>query len=154
MVTFERIGVPEPSFRIEQVGDPAEVFENPESRFVASFLGQASFLPARIDGNTIETGMGTFATERLNGPVEAYDGATVDVLVRPDDLRAVSAAESNADGFVTQRQYNGPSFVYRVELHSGDVVHCLHNHTETFEPGEPVEVDLTADHPLAWYPTE
>jgi len=139
---------------IEQVGDPAEVFENPESRFVASFLGQASFLSARVAGDDIETGMGTFETGRLNGPVEAYNGATVDVLVRPDDLRAVPTAESTADGYVTQRQYNGPSFVYRVKLHSGDVVHCLHNHSESFEPGEPVEIDLTADHPLAWYPTE
>ncbi|ACV48387.1 MULTISPECIES: ABC transporter ATP-binding protein [Halomicrobium] len=139
---------------IEQVGDPAEVFENPESRFVASFLGQASFLSARVAGDDIETGMGTFRTARLNGPVEAYNGATVDVLVRPDDLRAIPTAESTADGYVTQRQYNGPSFVYRVTLHSGDVVHCLHNHSESFEPGEPVEIDLTADHPLAWYPTE
>jgi len=138
---------------VEQVGDPAEVFENPESKFVASFLGQASFLSARVAGDTIETGMGTFETTRLNGPVEAYNGATVDVLVRPDDLRAVPSAESTADGYVTQRQYNGPSFVYRVTLHSGDVVHCLHNHSESFEPGEPVEIDLTADHPLAWYPT-
>jgi iron(III) transport system ATP-binding protein len=140
--------------RVEQIGDPAEVFENPESRFVASFLGQASFLSGRVTGDTIETGIGTFETNRLNGPVEAYNGATVDVLVRPDDLRAIPTAESTAEGYVTQRQYNGPSFVYRVKLHSGDVVHCLHNHSESFEPGEPVEIDLTADHPLAWYPTE
>jgi len=139
---------------VEQIGDPAEVFENPESRFVASFLGQASFLSGRVTDDTIETGIGTFETNRLNGPVEAYNGATVDVLVRPDDLRAIPTAESTAEGYVTQRQYNGPSFVYRVKLHSGDVVHCLHNHSESFTPGEPVEIDLTADHPLAWYPTE
>ncbi|PSP95582.1 ABC transporter ATP-binding protein [Halobacteriales archaeon QS_4_62_28] len=139
---------------VEQIGDPAEVFENPESRFVASFLGQASFLSGRVTDDTIETGIGTFETNRLNGPVEAYNGATVDVLVRPDDLRAIPTAESTAEGYVTQRQYNGPSFVYRVKLHSGDVVHCLHNHSESFKPGEPVEIDLTADHPLAWYPTE
>ncbi len=30
----------------------------------------------------------------------------------------------------------------------------MHNHVETFEPGQPVEVDLVADHDLAWYPTE
>ncbi|MFC6865188.1 ABC transporter ATP-binding protein [Halomicroarcula sp. GCM10025817] len=139
---------------IAQVGDPGEVFENPESRFVASFLGQASFLSARVVDETIETGLGSFGTHRLNGPVEAYDGAMVDVLVRPDDLQAVPTSEPKADGYVVHRQYNGPSFVYRVELHSGDIVHCMHNHVETFEPGEPVEVDLAADHELAWYPTE
>ncbi|WP_226013032.1 ABC transporter ATP-binding protein [Halomicrobium salinisoli] len=139
---------------VEQVGDPAEVFENPESRFVASFLGQASFLSARIADETIETAIGSYDTDLLNGPIEAYDGARVDVLVRPDDLRAVPTSEPTADGYVTHRQYNGPSFVYRVTLHSGDEVHCLHNHSETFEAGEPVEIDLRADHSLAWYPAE
>jgi len=32
------------------------------------------------------------------------------------------------------------------------VVHCLHNHVEEFDLDEPVSLELTADHPLAWYP--
>jgi iron(III) transport system ATP-binding protein len=138
---------------IAQIGDPGEVFENPESRFVASFLGQASFLSARVT-DKLETGLGPFDLGLLNGPIEAYDGAMIDVLVRPDDLQAMPTTEPKADGYVVHRQYNGPSFIYRVELHSGDVVHCMHNHVETFEAGQPVEVDLAADHELAWYPAE
>ena len=76
------------------------------------------------------------------------------MLGRPHDLKAVPTSEPKADGYVVHRQYNGPAFIYRVELHSGDVVHCMHNHVETFEAGQPVEVDLVADHELAWYPTE
>ncbi len=138
---------------IAQVGNPGEVFENPESRFVASFLGQASFLSARVT-DRLETGLGSFSLDLLNGPIEAYDGAMIDVLVRPDDLQAMPTSEPKADGYVVHRQYNGPNFIYRVELHSGDVVHCMHNHVETFEAGQPVEVDLVADHELAWYPAE
>ena len=138
---------------IAQVGNPGEVFENPESRFVASFLGQASFLSARVT-DRLETGLDSFGLERLNGPIEAYDGAMIDVLVRPDDLQAMATSEPKADGYVVHRQYNGPNFIYRVELHSGDVVHCMHNHVETFEAGQPVAVDLAADHELAWYPAE
>jgi len=138
---------------IAQVGNPGEVFENPESRFVASFLGQASFLSARVT-DRLETGLGSFDLGLLNGPIEAYDGAMIDVLVRPDDLQAMATSEPKADGYVVHRQYNGPNFIYRVELHSGDVVHCMHNHVETFEAGQPVAVDLAADHELAWYPAE
>ncbi|PSP85511.1 ABC transporter ATP-binding protein [Halobacteriales archaeon QS_6_64_34] len=138
---------------IAQVGNPGGVFENPESRFVASFLGQASFLSARVT-DRLETELGSFGLERLNGPIEAYDGAMIDVLVRPDDLQAMPTSEPKADGYVVHRQYNGPNFIYRVELHSGDVVHCMHNHVETFEAGQPVAVDLAADHELAWYPAE
>ncbi|MFC7073079.1 ABC transporter ATP-binding protein [Halovenus rubra] len=137
---------------LEQVGKPEEVFENPESRFVASFLGRASFLPGTVLDDMIETEIGNFRTERLNGPLKDYDGADLDILVRPDDLEASSSEGATADGRIVHRQYNGPTFVYQVELHSGSTVRCLHNHAETFEHGQQVSVSLESDHGLAWYP--
>jgi iron(III) transport system ATP-binding protein len=194
--------------RIEQVGRPETVFEHPESRFVAEFIGQASFLSGTFADGRVETGLGTFTTDMLQGLTPDYDGADVDVLVRPDDLRAVpvderreavggsaggsaggdgaggdgaggdaasadsdgaddaavpngDAAESsddaavpNGDGVVVGREYTGPSFVYEVELDSGDTVRCEHNHASEFGLDRRVTVDLVADHTLAWYPTE
>ncbi|GAB7010228.1 ABC transporter ATP-binding protein [Halorubrum trueperi] len=137
---------------IEQVGRPEAVFERPESKFVASFLGRASFLEGHLHDGKVETGIGRFDAVTLEGYDTVYDGAPVDVLVRPDDLRATPASAELADGVIVSRQYVGPSFVYRVELESGDVVHCLHNHVEEFDLDEPVSLDLSADHPLAWYP--
>jgi len=138
--------------RIEQVGTPETVFEHPESRFVASFLGQAGFLSAWFEDDAVVTPIGTFAPQRLNGLADEYAGTDLDVLVRPDDLEAVVVDESAADGHIIHRQYTGPSFVYRVELDNGDVVHCQHNHVEELDIGKPVRVDLDADHTLAWYP--
>jgi iron(III) transport system ATP-binding protein len=140
--------------QIEQVGEPESVFEDPRSRFVAGFLGRASFLPGRVEGESVETPLGPIQTARLNGPVEAYDRAGIDVLVRPDDLRAVPANDASADGRIVNRQYIGPNFIYSVELDSGDTLRCLHNHVETFEHRLPVAIDIVADHPLAWYPAE
>ncbi|WP_424014368.1 ABC transporter ATP-binding protein [Halorubrum xinjiangense] len=137
---------------IEQVGRPESVFERPESKFVASFLGRASFLEGELRDGKVDTGIGRFDAVTLEGYDTVYDGAPVDVLVRPDDLRATPASPELADGVVTSRQYVGPSFVYRVELDSGEAVHCLHNHVEEFDLDEPVSLELTADHPLAWYP--
>ncbi|TKX73144.1 ABC transporter ATP-binding protein [Halorubrum sp. GN11_10-6_MGM] len=138
--------------QIEQVGRPESVFERPESKFVASFLGRASFLEGELRDGKVDTGIGRFDAVTLEGYDTVYDGAPVDVLVRPDDLRATPASPEIADGVVTSRQYVGPSFVYRVELDSGEAVHCLHNHVEEFDLDEPVSLELTADHPLAWYP--
>src|SRR6056297_2401366 len=115
--------------KIEQVGRPEAVFERPESKFVASFLGRASFLEGNLRDETVETGIGRFDAVTLEGYDTVYDGAPVDVLVRPDDLRATPASPELADG-----------------------VHCLHNHVEEFDLDEPVSLELTADHPLAWYP--
>jgi len=140
--------------RIEQVGRPGEVFEDPKSRFVASFLGQAGFLTARVGERGVETTIGSFDHDLLRGFADEYVGATVDTLVRPDDLRARRAGDGEGDGRIEKRQYTGPSFVYHVALDNGDEVRCMHNHAERFEVGETVAVDLVADHALAWYPTE
>jgi iron(III) transport system ATP-binding protein len=137
---------------VAQVGSPEGLFQHPESRFVASFLGQASFLDAEVRPDCIETGLGCVDNDDLAGPIDAYDGTHIQILVRPDDLRATPATEGGADGRIVRRQYNGPTFVYRVELDSGDTVHCMHNHVEEFAVGQPVTVDLAADHELAWYP--
>ncbi|WP_254822214.1 ABC transporter ATP-binding protein [Haloglomus halophilum] len=137
---------------VAQIGSPEGLFQHPESRFVASFLGQASFLDAEVQPDCIETGLGCVDDDDLAGPIDAYDGTHIQILVRPDDLRATPATEDGADGRIVRRQYNGPTFVYRVELDSGDTVHCMHNHVEEFAVGQSVTVELTADHELAWYP--
>ncbi|WP_266077012.1 ABC transporter ATP-binding protein [Haladaptatus caseinilyticus] len=140
--------------RIEQVGRPEIVFEHPESRFVAGFLGQAGFVSGRLSDGHVDTSIRTFKTNQLEGLSEEYDGAIVDVLVRPDDLKARATEGDAADGHIVHRQYTGPSFVYHVELGSGEVVYCQHNHVKDFEIGQPVNVELVADHTLAWYPTQ
>ena len=140
--------------QVAQAGSPEAVFEHPGSRFVASFLGQASFLPARVGESSVDTAIGSYDRGLLEGVTGDYVGATVDVLVRPDDLRATPATEPDANGRVVRRQYTGPQFVYHVELDEGGIVRCLHNHAEEFDVGEPVGVGLVADHTLAWYPAE
>jgi iron(III) transport system ATP-binding protein len=140
--------------RLEQVGRPEVVFEQPESRFVAEFLGRAGFLSGRVDEAGVHTGIGSFETARMQGLTDDYAGTDIDVLVRPDDLQAKPVEGEDADGKVVHRQYTGSSFVYRVELDTGDVVHCEHNHTTDIHLDQRVAVAFVADHTLAWYPAE
>ncbi|WP_136715244.1 ABC transporter ATP-binding protein [Halorientalis salina] len=137
---------------IEQIGRPEEVFQQPESRFVASFLGHASFLSGSVEGDTVTTGLGSIPRDRVNGLAEAYDGSEIDVLVRPDDVQALAPGDEGANGTVVHRRFLGPTVLYRVELDSGDVVGCMHNHADTVPLDEPVRVELDADHDLAWFP--
>lgn len=139
---------------VEQVGAPTRVFQHPESRFVASFLGQAAFVSGYVGSEIVETAVGSLDHKQLAGDIGAYEGARIDVLVRPDDLRAIRPTESGTPGTIVNRQYSGPSFTYRIELESGDVVRCRHNHAEEFDIGAAVTVELVADHALAWYPAQ
>ncbi|PSQ58852.1 ABC transporter ATP-binding protein [Halobacteriales archaeon SW_7_71_33] len=137
---------------LEQVGRPERVFQHPESRFVAGFLGHASFVPGSVTGEAVETAVGGVSVDRVYGLGPEYEWSTVDLLVRPDDLAARPAPEGDADGRVVGRQFLGATVKYRVELDDDGVVECAHNHTEHIERGAPVSVDFVADHDLAWFP--
>jgi iron(III) transport system ATP-binding protein len=146
--------------RIEQLGRPEGVFQHPESRFVASFLGHASFLAGTVRDGLVETGLGEVPLERIHGLTHEYDGSEIDVLVRPDDvsctrLDGASAngdGERGANGEVVHRRYLGPTVLYRVELESGDTIGVMHNHADEVPLDTPVRVSLAADHDLAWFP--
>jgi iron(III) transport system ATP-binding protein len=140
------------SGHIEQVGRPEEVFQQPESRFVASFLGHASFVSGSVSGDVVHTGIGDVSRDRIHGLAVAYDGTEIDVLVRPDDASVRAPRDGDGNGRVKHRRFLGPTILYRVELDSGDVVGCMHNHADEVPLDEPVTVELDADHDLAWFP--
>ena len=124
--------------RIEQDGRPTEVFHRPANRFVATFMGEADFLPVTVEGST--------ATSEL-GPVDAASlptGASTGVLVvRPDDLTFDPAPGGGAA--VEHVEFQGSSVLYRLRLASGTTVRARRPHTVDAEVGSRVEVRL-ADH--------
>jgi iron(III) transport system ATP-binding protein len=138
--------------QLEQVDTPERVFQHPRSRFVASFLGHAAFLAGTVDGDLVRTGLGSVSMDRIHGLTAEYDGSDIDVLVRPDDIAARAAANGEGNGRVVNRRYLGPTVLYRVELDSGDTIGAMHNHASEVPLDEPVEVELAADHDLAWFP--
>jgi len=92
--------------RIEQVGTPRDIYENPVSMFVASFIGQTNFFPGRIEGRddgavAVRTDEGHLL--KVAPPVREEDGAavapgnTVTVSVRPESLR-LQAGGPEAEG--------------------------------------------------------
>jgi iron(III) transport system ATP-binding protein len=147
--------------RIEQVGAPESVFQHPESRFVAGFLGYASFIPGRVHGDVVETDVGSVPREQIHGLAAEYDDTAIDILVRPDDVYAAPAdagAAENGDragnASVVTKRYLGPTILYEVALDDGTRVQCMHNHDEQVPLDSRVELTLKADHELAWFPCE
>jgi len=142
--------------QIEQIGTPEQVFQHPESRFVAGFLGHASFLSGYVTGTEVETGVGVVPRDQIHGLAAEYDLTRIDVLVRPDDVNAVptDGTDVAANGHIAARRYLGPTILYEIELDNGDRIQCMHNHDEQVDLDEPVRVSLEAGHDLAWFPRE
>jgi putative spermidine/putrescine transport system ATP-binding protein len=73
--------------RIEQIGMPAEIYNNPATPFVASFVGTLNLIAAQV----IDAGMGRLSVEgqevRTAKPItEGHDGDTVTLALRPESL--------------------------------------------------------------------
>ncbi len=85
-----------------QVGNPAEIYETPHSRFVADFIGETNFILGRL-----ETKQGKFATVRidaatvieatLDDAASSEVGSEVTVAIRPEKITVIPEGGSLAD---------------------------------------------------------
>ncbi|MFW6091249.1 MAG: ABC transporter ATP-binding protein, partial [Actinomycetota bacterium] len=99
--------------RLEQVGLPETVFHAPATRFVATFMGEADFLPGRRDGTTAATPWGTVPV-LVPEPGGALDAAGVDVMVRPDDVHF--SPDPAGAAVVRRAEFRGSFVVYHLDL--------------------------------------
>ncbi|HEU5100542.1 MAG TPA: ABC transporter ATP-binding protein [Roseiflexaceae bacterium] len=131
--------------RLEQAAEPQMLYLAPATRFVAEFIGQASFLPACVTGAGLDTELGFVAQ-----PVGAQPGAQVEAVVRPDDL--VLSVEGISNARIAGRTFRGGEYLYDVRLDSQLALRCVCNHVLDLPIGSRVRVALSPGHPLAWFP--
>jgi spermidine/putrescine transport system ATP-binding protein len=112
--------------RIEQVGDPEDVYERPATTFVAGFIGVSNLMPATVSGpNEVRLDQGTTVEARSNG---LSPGERCHAVVRPEKLRIdalgpEAAASPNGvprvEGTVESSLYLGTSTQIAVDLGEG-----------------------------------
>jgi putrescine transport system ATP-binding protein len=120
--------------RILQVGAPGEIYETPNCRFVADFIGSVNLFPGRVvidepDHVVIESKEGS---HYVNHGITGTTGMEVHVAVRPEKVclqleppsleQRASAAEHGhncAEGVISAIAYFGNETRYHVQLASG-----------------------------------
>jgi putrescine transport system ATP-binding protein len=125
MTVADRIAVMDRG-QLMQVAPPAEIYEQPNSRWVADFIGSVNLLEGRLgdDGASIEgTALGRL---RVADKIDAEPGATVWVAVRPEKLRispgepsAEQQANSGVAATVVDIGYLGDLSIYRLRTDAG-----------------------------------
>jgi spermidine/putrescine transport system ATP-binding protein len=153
--------------RIEQMGAPADIYENPRTAFVANFLGQSNLLPGTVvgrEGDTVVVSShgSTFVVPKSR---VATDGDAVVVGVRPEKV-IVRAADRAGDlsgrnvltGIVTDASFTGLSTQYLVRtpwgqelqvfsqnLSADDVVRLGDDVVVTWDPSHSFGLDGSED---------
>ena len=114
--------------RVQQVGEPADVYQHPVSRRVAEALGPASFLPVRVVemrdlGVVVETEAGHQVP--VAGLGSYGKGSRGLLVLRPELLSLSDAAMARGPGLpgtVTLRVFEGARHLYEVDTGGGQLV--------------------------------
>jgi spermidine/putrescine transport system ATP-binding protein len=137
--------------QIEQLGAPKDVYEQPDTTFVASFLGISNLLTGTAVRRARErcvVQMGDFELEAAAGDVAA-DGQTK-VIIRPERIRLEpheTTGDNRIPGLVERVVYRGSSDQVFVRLAGGEQVQALVQNAggRTYEAGDPVRLHLPPD---------
>jgi putrescine transport system ATP-binding protein len=126
MTVADRIGVMN-SGRLMQVAPPAEMYEQPNSRWVAGFIGDVNM----IEGRVASSGLGHSTIESVAGgrllvshAADLKPGTHVWVALRPEKIEVdtkatVSGAENSFSGRVLEIGYLGGTSIYKIRLDNG-----------------------------------
>jgi putrescine transport system ATP-binding protein len=134
MTVADRIGVMD-NGRLEQVATPRELYEAPNSRWIAEFVGDVNMFEGQISAS--EAGRLTVATRdagtiMVAAPRQPLTKAIVSVAIRPEKVKlsrrgpvsdAINANVINRlEGVVTDVNYLGGLTTYKVKLDTGAVL--------------------------------
>ncbi|MFF2504762.1 ABC transporter ATP-binding protein [Streptomyces sp. NPDC058067] len=114
--------------RVEQLGAPADLYENPASTFVANFLGTSNFIEAEVAGRsgddlTLKAGGGKLVLPVSRCTASAATGEKVLVGIRPekislthaDDAGTIPDGRNRITGRVADSSFIGVSTQYVIE---------------------------------------
>lgn len=126
--------------KVAQVGPPAEVYSRPSSKFVAEFLGEANFIPAKA----APAQTGRVLAESPLGTIPGFGaaGQTVTAIVRPEQVRLKTGDGLPAE--VKDLSFIGHHTRYSLQV--GDLsILSLEAGSPTFRVGDRVGVSIDGD---------
>jgi spermidine/putrescine transport system ATP-binding protein len=138
------------SGRIEQIGTPAEVYEEPANTYVADFLGVSNLMTAESEGSETDgrcrVRLGEFGL--VAGRGEGGARGPVRLVIRPERIELEpygASGENRVPGMVERLVYVGPVTQVIVRLAPGDLIQALiknEGQAPRFDQGTAVTVHL------------
>lgn len=138
--------------RIEQLGAPRDLYERPDTAFVAGFIGDNNLLQAKVQASGISSCCVQLASgQSLDArPVRAFQpGDDVLLAIRPEAIRVGGGDGSTAfDGVIEEIFYLGDQTRLRCVTESGESLQVkisTFTHPVRLEPGEKIPLVIDRD---------
>jgi spermidine/putrescine transport system ATP-binding protein len=130
--------------RIEQLGTPTDLYERPQTAFVASFLGISNLLPGTVLGpGRVRLDDGT-EVRVPEGILNGRNGK-VAVGVRPEKIRLGHGEENRLTGRLLETAYVGVATQYVLETRAGNVSVYVQNSEPGVAEKAPSEISWSPD---------
>ncbi|MHA6492895.1 ABC transporter ATP-binding protein [Pseudomonas borbori] len=128
--------------KLEQWDTPYNLYHEPLTPFVASFIGHGYFIRGQLlSPDSVQTELGLIRGNRAyTWPV----GSAVDVLLRPDDI--VYAPDSPQKALIVGKTFLGAATLYRLQLQTGSQLESIFPSHADHQPGDHVGIRVAADH--------
>lgn len=123
---------------VEQLGLPEEIYTNPASRFIAEFVTQANFLPAKRKGQLWETEVGCFEVRNTDSI-----GDIGELMIRQEDV--ILKPADNASVFIRSRRFLGREYRYCLQTASGKEMHVRTATNIVFPVGMRVDLAIASN---------
>ncbi|HBL05435.1 MAG TPA: spermidine/putrescine ABC transporter ATP-binding protein [Clostridium sp.] len=121
---------------IQQMGTPEDIYNEPENKFVARFIGESNI----TDGIMLEDFKVKFCGRIFECVDKGFDkDEYIDVVIRPEDIKIVNKEEGNLKGIVKSSVFKGVHYELEVEEESMNFI--LHN-TKNFSIGTEIGMDI------------
>ena len=107
--------------RILQIGGPRDIYDHPAERFVANFIGDTNFLPAKINsvsGDTAQLNLQSGRTVVARSIEAGASSGTITLAVRPEHA-TLTKLDGLIDGKLENIVYFGTDTHYHVALDCG-----------------------------------
>ena len=99
--------------RIQQIGSPTDIYNEPENAFVADFIGESNI----VDGTMLDDYKVRFSGHTFECVDKGFDkGQPVDVVVRPEDVDVVAVGKGMLEGTVTSVTFKGVHWEIIVDI--------------------------------------
>ena len=153
--------------RVEQVGTPRTLYEQPTSAFVRDFLGQTVVLTGRVAASAAAR-VGARVTVAMNGPLTGRtlagrsaaagsftEGAAATIAIRPEDIRVAPADAGGSDadhllGTIDTLSFVGDRYEARVALGGEHCIVLLLTRTREWREGERVRLGFPPELVSVW----
>lgn len=124
---------------IQQIGSPVDIYNEPENRFVANFIGESNILPGIMKKDYLVNFDGKDYVCVDKG---FYENQKVDIVIRPEDISIVQPGKGLISGTIDSPAFKG--VYYEIDVITKHRTYTVHT-TKYYEQGKKVDIKFNPE---------